>query len=190
MKEHSINLLDNFISGWYMPDKSICDKLIQYHEKSPDKGPGQTSKGIVKKDKDSIDCPLSDIVLLKEYASHLQSCVDEYIKKYHFCDDYAAWNIIDTINIQKYEPSGAYYSWHCERSGMNYPAASRHLVFMTYLNDVDDAGETEFYYQKIKVKPEKGLTLIWGADWTFTHRGVPSPSQEKYIITGWFNYIQ
>ena len=23
---------------------------------------------------------------------------------------------------------------------------------------------------------------------TFTHRGVPSPSQEKIIATGWFNY--
>ena len=31
---------------------------------------------------------------------------------------------------------------------------------MTYLNDIKDGGETEFYYQKLKVKPEKGLTLI------------------------------
>jgi hypothetical protein len=65
---------------------------------------------------------------------------------------------------------------------------SRHLVFMTYLNDVTDGGETEFFYQKLKVKPEKGLTLIWGADWTFTHRGITSPTQTKYIVTGWFNY--
>ena len=60
---------------------------------------------------------------------------------------------------------------------------------MTYLNDVDDGGETEFYYQKLKVKPRKGLTLIWPADWTHTHRGLSSPTQEKYIITGWLNYI-
>jgi hypothetical protein len=59
---------------------------------------------------------------------------------------------------------------------------------MTYLNDVTDAGETEFFYQKIKMKPEKGLTLIWPADWTFTHRGIASPTQEKTIITGWFNF--
>jgi len=41
----------------------------------------------------------------------------------------------------------------------------------------------------LKVKPEKGLTLIWPADWTFTHRGIPSMSETKYIVTGWYNYI-
>ena len=60
---------------------------------------------------------------------------------------------------------------------------------MTYLNDVTDDGETEFYYQKIKVKPQKGLTLIWPADWTHTHRGNTSKTQDKYIITGWYSFI-
>jgi hypothetical protein len=59
---------------------------------------------------------------------------------------------------------------------------------MTYLNDLTDGGETEFHYQQVKVKPEKGLTLIWPADWTHTHRGIPSETQEKYIVTGWLNY--
>ena len=59
---------------------------------------------------------------------------------------------------------------------------------MTYLNDVTHKGETEFFHQKIKIKPEKGLTLIWPTDWTFTHRGIPSPTEEKYIVTGWFEY--
>jgi hypothetical protein len=60
---------------------------------------------------------------------------------------------------------------------------------MTYLNTVTDGGETEFFWQKIKVKPEKGLTLIWPSDFTHTHRGIPSPSQKKYIVTGWFNIL-
>ena len=68
--------------------------------------------------------------------------------------------------------------------------SSRHLVFMTYLNDVDDEGHTEFYHQKLKVKPRKNLTLIWPTDWTFTHRGIASPTQEKYITTGWLNYLE
>ena len=59
---------------------------------------------------------------------------------------------------------------------------------MTYLNTVNDGGETEFIYQKLKVKPETGLTLIWGADWTFTHRGITSKTETKYITTGWYSY--
>jgi len=59
---------------------------------------------------------------------------------------------------------------------------------MTYLNDVDDAGQTEFFYQQVKIKPIKGLTLFWPADWTHTHRGVTSLTQTKYITTGWYSF--
>ena len=52
-----------------------------------------------------------------------------------------------------------------------------------------DAGETEFFHQKIKVKPQKGLTIIWPAEWTHTHRGIVSPTQTKYIMTGWYNFV-
>ena len=51
-----------------------------------------------------------------------------------------------------------------------------------------DQGGTEFYYQNMTIQPKKGLTVIWPADWTHTHRGIVSPTQEKYIITGWFSY--
>ena len=61
---------------------------------------------------------------------------------------------------------------------------------MTYLNDVTDCGETEWYYQKLKIKPKKGLTVLWPTDWTYTHRGIASPSQLKYIITGWYSYTE
>ena len=56
---------------------------------------------------------------------------------------------------------------------------------MTYLNNVEDKGQTEFYYQKLNVKPEKGLTLIWPAEWTHTHRGNKVIKGTKYMITGW-----
>ena len=60
---------------------------------------------------------------------------------------------------------------------------------MTYLNDVKDGGETEFHYQKIKTKAEKGLTIIFGSDWNFFHRGITSKTETKYIATGWYSYI-
>ena len=68
------------------------------------------------------------------------------------------------------------------------PGASRHLVFMTYLNDVTDEGGTQFHHQNVTVQPKKGLTLVWPSDWTFMHRGISSQTQEKRIMTGWFNF--
>jgi hypothetical protein len=39
------------------------------------------------------------------------------------------------------------------------------------------------------VRPKKGLTLIWPADWTHFHKGIPAPNEEKMIVTGWYDLI-
>jgi hypothetical protein len=87
-------------------------------------------------------------------------------------------------------PTQGFHSWHTERSNARMPNVTRHLVFMTYLNDISDEGETEWKHQGLKVKPEKGLTVIWPADWTYTHRGISSKTETKYITTGWYNYVE
>lgn len=180
----------NFIGQTYIDDLSLCDEIIDFYKQSKNKIDGETTKGIDKSIKDSTDVMIDwkkDEIALK-YIAALETPTRQYIQEYKYCDAYAPWSVIETINIQHYNPNGGYHSWHTERSNNNYPVASRHLAFMTYLNDVNDGGETEFYYQKLKVTPKKGRTLIWPADWTHTHRGIPSPTEEKYIITGWFNF--
>ena len=190
MREHRINYQNMFIAGWYNPDMSMCDELIEYYRTADHKEPGKSyynnEKVVDKSAKDSVDCIIKDPNLRSKYVDYLQKTIDLYIIKYPFCDQYDPWTIIENTQIQYYPPGGAFYSWHCERG--NTLVANRHLVFMTYLIDVMDQGETEFYHQNIKIKPEKGLTLIWPADWTFTHRGIASPTQDKYIATGWFSF--
>jgi len=196
MREHTINKLNNFIGGWYLEDTSICDDLVEFSKNHPrhegTSGSHVTGQIVNKEVKNSLDVSLSDAPenLIKKYVSqNLQLVLEEYIKTYSYCNVYAPWRIIESPNIQYYPPQGGYKNWHTERGSNIEPVVSRHLVYMTYLNDVTDKGETEFYHQKLKIKPEKGLTLIWGSDWTFTHRGIPSPTQEKYIVTGWFNFV-
>lgn len=187
MKSHSINNLDNFIGGWYLEDPAVCDEIIAFHKASANKHEGRIGDGVNKQIKDSVDVYLEKEILAK-YCNALVKVVDKYVEKYSFCNYYSPWGITERIQIQHYKPAAGYHAWHTERTGVIAPASHRHLVFLTYLNDISDAGETEFFYQKLKVKPEKGLTLVWGTDWMFTHRGIPSPSQDKYIITGWFNF--
>ena len=86
--------------------------------------------------------------------------------------------------MQHYKPKGGYHRYHFERSADFKPISTRHLVFMTYLNTVTDKGGTEFYHQEMTTNAIEGNTVIWSSDWTHTHRGVPSPTQDKYIITG------
>lgn len=190
MIEHNITQLNNFIGAWTPSDTSVCDKLIEYHKSTPDKWEGARGGGHVDKTrKDSTDCWLTDPELFREYNNYLQLLVTKYVEKYPWSNHYAPWKILEHINIQHYKPNGGYFVWHTERCSTHNIVRDRHLVFMTYLNDVEDGGETEWGHQNLRIKPEKGLTVIWPADWTFTHRGLPSPTQDKYIITGWFNYI-
>ena len=56
---------------------------------------------------------------------------------------------------------------------------------MTYLNDVENDGETEFLHYGLKIKPESGKTIIWPAEWTHAHAGEILKVETKYIITGW-----
>ena len=191
MNEHNVNSLNNFICGWKLDDTSICDEIIQYHESpTTEKHIGRTLRGIEKQRKDSEDVHLNGDLQQRYLTDVLIPCTDLYREKYEYCNVFGKWEINQPINIQKYVPGAGFHAWHTERTNKNFPASSRHIVFMTYLNDVTDGGETEFYHQKLKIKPEKGLTLLWGSDWTFTHRGITSLTQTKYIVTGWWSFSE
>lgn len=191
MISHSLNDLNSFIAGWIPSDTRLCDKLITYHQDNLLKHQGETWKGVDLTVKNSIDCRLEDEELWKSYAlDYLQPICELYKEKYPYSTDYGRWGITEHINIQHYKAGvGHYNSWHTERIDAEIPGGLRHLVFMTYLNDVAEGGETEFFHQQLKIKPEKGLTVIWPADWTFTHRGL-CPSTDKYIVTGWYNFYK
>jgi hypothetical protein len=192
MEEVQIGLSDSpcFIGAWFLPDIDLCDKIVQafdadYFPKKEGEIGQEEFVRIDKNIKNSIDSSLLHRMDLSyEYSKNLQKVLHQYHQKFSYADQVEPYRV-DHQNLQKYEKGNCYGGWHSERMGPN----RRHLVYMTYLNDVDEGGETEFFYQKLKVKPQKGLTLIWPTDWTHTHRGRPSHTQEKYILTGWFEFL-
>jgi prolyl 4-hydroxylase len=180
---------DNFIFQSYVNDLFICDQLIDYH-KTNKQHPGQSGGGVNKCIKDSLDVMLNPKSnLFNSYVSQLKVVVKDFLIKYPSCDWTSHWGFREYIQIQKYNPGGGYHEYHCERDSGKVPMSKRHLVFMTYLNDVTDKGQTEFMYQQVAIEPKKGLTLIWPVDWTHTHRGITSPSQTKYVVTGWLSFV-
>ena len=95
-----------------------------------------------------------------------------------------------TTNLQKYNKgSGGYHHWHSEhfpspRDPQN-SALHRVLLWMYYLNDVEDGGGTSFYYQDKTISPKQGTLVIAPAGFTHTHRGEVPISNDKYILTSW-----
>ena len=61
----------------------------------------------------------------------------------------------------------------------------RVLLWSIYLNDVDQDGETEFFYQGRKIAPRAGTLLVAPAGFTHTHRGNTPRGSDKYLATSW-----
>lgn len=122
--------------------------------------------------------------LISKFRHKLQFEIDNYVEKYEVLENMPKF-VIEGYNMQKYEPGEGFYQWHCERG--NISTLPRMLVFMVYLNDLDDGG-TEFMYQNHIEKAEAGKLLIWPTDWTHYHRGQISNSKTKYILTGWYSF--
>jgi hypothetical protein len=119
------------------------------------------------------------------------------IETFAALDDSQLFTLIKTIyrsgivNLQRYDRNeGGYPYWHSEI----YPEDTRcdplHrvLFYMYYLNDVEEGGETEFYFQKRSIQPRRGTLVVAPAGFTHTHRGNVPRSSDKYILTSWLMF--
>jgi len=186
MKEHNFST-NSLIGGWYIPE-SICDDMIYYFDNNSDKH-FKTNTIVGKKDivddtRISLD-KYNKPQPFQNYCKQLDKCLEQYKNKYEYSKKSPKISLSRHTNLQKYNPGQGYYKWHFEDTIVG----KRYLVFMTYLNSIEDGG-TEFKYQNLTTPAKKGLTLIWPVYWTHTHRGQISNTQTKYITTGWFDFYE
>ena len=178
--------ISNFIETYKVSDQ-ICDDLINYFNKNIEyKTTGKIGKGVDKSVKDSLDVHFfnqSTNNKIINFFKILSKHVNEYVLKYDM------QNKVKTTmsnHIQHYSANTGYFNLHYER---NFYYRNRQLVYMLYLNTVKDKGGTEFPYQNTILSAVKGKLVIWPADFTHPHRGIVSPTEEKYIATGWFEIV-
>ena len=190
-----------FIGGGYMSEE-ICDEVLDFYNNnkssqisgtigSDEKNDGSQNKFDPIVNVEAKKCTQLNIIPnaqeLTLYNIHLQAILDDYKQKYKWADFVKTYDIIENMIIQHYKPGEGFYKWHMEQNGYAH-TVYRHLVFMTYLNDVENGGTEFYYFPDLKIQARKGLTLIWPAGWTHTHKGVISNVDEKYIITGWYSF--
>jgi|TARA_B100001094_G_scaffold157325_1_gene152308 hypothetical protein len=116
-----------------------------------------------------------------QMMKYVNNCLFHYINEYTYLGNFSY--VSSLCLLQKTEPTNGYHLFHAEN--VNWNLNNRTMAWMVYLNDVEEGGETEFLYQKRKVKPTKGTILIWPGGYTHLHRGNP-PMTDKYIATGWY----
>lgn len=187
------NLTPNFIGSWTI-EPSLCNEIISYFENNKQKQTqGTTSEGIDLEVKNRQDISLTPEELklpenkvFKLYFESLFECYKDYNIQWPYLSLIASRLDIGKFNIGKYMPGQHFQETHCERAGLS--TLHRIFAFMTYLNDVEEGGSTYFNHYDLDIKPKQGLTLIWPAEWTHSHKGNVLKSGLKYIITGWLTF--
>ena len=175
-----------------------CDGVIDFFESNEERHFAGTSGAQQKSDpKNKIDTEI--LINLKELCENkklepvgrvLYDAWGEYTQKYPFLSKVTSWRIDHKFKIQKYNPNEAYFVEHCENDGgVDGDMERRLIALMVYLNTVSDGGQTHFPTQNISFSPKVGDVLMWPAYWTHPHHGIPSPTQTKFIITGWYVFI-
>lgn len=199
--------LNDFIAVWenFVPE-AFCNNLIELFENVVNKtGDYINPEGLNSSSKKRIENIISkgdidyngntnrkDISILLNYIDdeyslqvnrYLNSCVLHYIDNFSQLKSFPMFSV--DIKFQKTSPEGGYHLWHYENSHLE--SSNRELVWMIYLNDVPDGeGETEFLYQRRRIKPTKGTVVIFPAGMTHVHKGNTIFTTDKYILTGWY----
>lgn len=178
-----------------------CEHLINEFNRLEKDGVGsnrQRSENAPKHMKDDYqiiaNMPNHDLFLFNDknpcdlFFDGLQACYDEYSERYSILRNTGRVRA-SIMKMQRTGPGGGYHVWHGEQGPGTH--ANRVIAYMVYLNSFEDGdgGETEFLYQRLRVKPEENLMLLWPAAYTHAHRGNPVLTEKhKYIVTGWFYY--
>lgn len=92
------------------------------------------------------------------------------------------------VKLQRYQPTQGYHVWHSDVGDQS--TGGRILVCLLYLNTIEDGGETEFLYQKMRVPPVQGTLVMFPATWTHLHRGNPPLKGDKYVVNTWLEFVE
>jgi hypothetical protein len=191
--------MEDFIRIWHnkVPE-SLCNRAIQtfediiedpkYKDSVINNAKQFSDNNLGRKDLAIFlgDKVFDEADICNEIMEYLHSSLLEYVEEFGQLRASTLSNRY-VMKLQRTLPMGGYHVWHYENSTPEENFC-RELVWMIYLNDMPDGeAETEFLYQRRRVKPTRGTIVLWPAGMTHTHRGNPVYTQSKYILTGWYH---
>ena len=185
---------DTFIRAYKPFDKDFCERVIENFEYNSRLGCTNVRRDGFRQDsqqdfndtfhKSSQQLDFRHSELAEEFFLGLAPSIGDYISELGIQDTISPINfknmIVQRTESDKFEQYSAY---HCEAEHLG--VCDRAIVYMLYLNDNFEGGETEFRFQQHKEIPEQGKLVIWPAGYTHTHRGAMLLSGSKYIANGW-----
>lgn len=125
--------------------------------------------------------PLADAAFKDFFRAHIAEYLARYNSDLGLRIAIPASPLMAELRLKRYQPhAGQQFQLHFDSINA---VANRYLVFLWYLNDVAEGGETEFPDQNIKVSPRAGRLLMFPPYWMYQHAGLPPLSNEKFILS-------
>lgn len=165
-----------------------CEEMIERFEKHPEQQyEGRIGQNAVPEPsvKRSIDLRISGRNDWLDIDRQLQQSLTHGLSLLAGLHPFFSSNRLNDTgyNMQKTSP-GEFYQWHVDGGPGEF--SKRQLVAIWYLNAApEQGGETEFFFQQLSVKPERGMLLLFPPFWTHLHRGNTVGTGTKYIATTW-----
>ncbi len=160
----------------------ICDYLIDFFEKSPDKhtqGDGNFVEVNLTNNKDLTTelNTIHNIFIQKTF---------EYKKQYYeFVDSrvFPEQHAFEYFKVRRYNPND-FVDAHVDV--MNHESSRRFLCFYWFLNDIESGGEVQF--RDLIVSPKKTRLLLFPPMWLFPYKENASISNPKYVVSTYLHY--
>lgn len=180
----TVYTIENFLSP------RECDKLIESAQGKMSLSPLTSPTGD-KNFRDSETCYF-------EKNNDFHKYIDQKISsKIGLSDNFSESSQIQHYRVgNQFKPHHDFFHPH---DFENYAGKNSHYkgqrtwTFTVYLNDVVEGGETEFVEMGLKIKPKRGMAVVWNnllengdTNQRTLHCGKPVIRGEKYIITKWF----
>lgn len=170
-----------FVFNNAVSDKLCDDTIAHFYDNADRWHKGLTGGGYKNNVKNTTDFWLREEKISKPFFNCLNLALEKILEIRIGLRQYKdfQWS---GLQFQKNHKGQGFFKWHSDNNEPDIVYA-RLLAPIFYLNNVEEGGETEFMYQKFRVKPEKGKLVIFPSTWDFYHRGVIPKSNNKYIIT-------
>jgi prolyl 4-hydroxylase len=125
--------------------------------------------------------PLADNAFKGFFLTQIDEYLNRYNKNLTLHLPVPSRPYVEDIRIKRYRAGSD------EQFEPHYDAANkmcnRYLVFLWYLNDVTEGGETEFVDLGLRVQARAGRLLMFPPYWMFQHAGLAPRSNDKYIVS-------
>jgi prolyl 4-hydroxylase len=131
---------------------------------------------------------LADQAFVMDFRLRMDAALDQYNRDIGLTIPLPLAPTHSDLTLKRYQPAGHdRFQLHFDSI---YSVANRYLVFLWYLNDVAEGGETRFPQLGISVKPATGRLLIFPPYWMYQHEGAPPQSGDKFILSTYLLFGQ